>query len=497
MKAKLFLSFCVVAILATTGCETKKKMPNVLFIAVDDLRPELGSYGNKIAHTPYMDNLASEGVLFKNHFVQVPTCGASRYGLLTGMRPKTPKHLSNKAIEYEISDKAENSIPETFIHQLRRNGYYTVGIGKISHSADGLVYGYTEEPSDKRELPNSWDELVFDSGKWGTGWNSFFGYSNGENRQSLKKMVKPYEAGNVNDDGYVDGLTANLTISKLRELKKRSEPFFLGVGFFKPHLPFNAPKKYWDLYDRNEIPLSTNPTIPENINLKSLHDSGEFNQYKLTDESAGLSHTLSDAYSKKLRHSYLAAVSYIDAQIGKVLDELHSLGLDENTIVVVWGDHGWHLGDQRVWGKHTIFEKALKSVLIIKAPKLGLTHKVINSVVETVDIYPSLLQLCNVDLPYKTDGESFIDQIRNPNTQNNTVAYSYFRNGISLRTDSYRLTKYFRKEEPSIELYDHASDPDETRNIARSRPDIVQELMPLLDEGDTGLYATQGNQDSK
>ncbi len=227
MKAMLFLSFCVVAILATTGCETKKKMPNVLFIAVDDLRPELGSYGNKIAHTPYMDNLASEGLLFKNHFVQVPTCGASRYGLLTGMRPKTPKHLSNRAIEHEISGKAEDSIPETFIHHLRRNGYYTVGIGKISHSADGLVYGYTEEPSDKRELPYSWDELVFDSGKWGTGWNSFFGYSNGENRQSLKKMVKPYEAGNVSDDGYVDGLTANLTISKLRELKKRNGPFFL------------------------------------------------------------------------------------------------------------------------------------------------------------------------------------------------------------------------------------------------------------------------------
>lgn len=497
MKAKLVLSFCVVAILATTSCETKEKMPNVLFIAVDDLRPELGSYGNKIAHTPHMDNLASEGVLFKNHFVQVPTCGASRYALLTGMRPKTPKHLSNRAIEYEISGKAEDSIPETFIHQLRRNGYYTVGIGKISHSADGLVYGYTEEPSDKRELPNSWDELVFDSGKWGTGWNSFFGYSNGENRQSQKKMVKPYEAGDVDDDGYVDGLTANLTISKLRELKKRSEPFFLGVGFFKPHLPFNAPKKYWDLYDRNEIPLSPNPSIPENINLKSLHGSGEFNQYTLTDESAGLSHAVSDAYAKKLRHSYLAAVSYIDAQIGKVLDELHSLGLDENTIVVVWGDHGWHLGDQRVWGKHTIFEKALKSVLIVKAPKLGLTHKVLNSVVETVDIYPSIMQLCNIELPYKTDGESFIDQIRNPNAQNNNVAYSYFRNGISLRTDNYRLTKYFRKEEPSIELYDHASDPDETRNIAQSRPDIVQELMPLLDKGNTGLYAAQSNQGSK
>ena len=239
----IFIAFCNVL-----GCEKKESPPNVLFIAIDDLRPELGCYDNPIAQTPTLDNLASEGVIFKNHFVQVPTCGASRYSLLTGMRPSKPVHLSNKAIEVEISAKHENALPETFIHHLKRSGYYTVGIGKISHSADGLVYGYNENPSNKRELPHSWNELVFDSGKWGTGWNSFFGYSNGENRQSLEKVVKPYEAGNVDDEGYVDGLTTKLTITKLRELKKRKEPFFLGVGFFKPHLPFNAPKKYWDLY---------------------------------------------------------------------------------------------------------------------------------------------------------------------------------------------------------------------------------------------------------
>ncbi|MCP4977949.1 MAG: sulfatase-like hydrolase/transferase, partial [Maribacter sp.] len=205
---------------------------------------------------------------------------------------------------------------------------------------------------------------------------------------SLEKVVKPYEAGDVDDEGYVDGLTTNLAITKLRELKKREEPFFLGVGFFKPHLPFNAPKKYWDLYDRAEIPLSPNPSIPENINTQSLHGSGEFNQYKLTDEKASLSKAVSDDYAKKLRHAYLAGVSYIDAQVGKVLSELRSLGLDKNTIVVVWGDHGWHLGDQRVWGKHTLFENALKSALIIKTPEKNLNKKSINSIIETVDIYP-------------------------------------------------------------------------------------------------------------
>lgn len=483
--------FAFIALFLVFGCGGKEARPNVLFISVDDLRPELGCYGSPIALTPNLDNLAAEGAIFKNHFVQVPTCGASRYGLLTGMRPSKLGHLSNNAIEVEMSGKPERPSPETFIHQLKRSGYYTVGIGKIGHSADGLVYGYNETPSNNWELPHSWNELVFDSGKWGTGWNSFFGYSNGENRQSLKKMVKPYEAGDVEDEGYVDGLTANLTITKLRELKNSKEPFFLGVGFFKPHLPFNAPKKYWDLYNREAIPLSPNPTIPENINMQSLHGSGEFNQYALTDEKASLSNSISDEYAQKLKHAYLASVSYVDAQIGKVLDELQSLGMDKNTIVVVWGDHGWHLGDQRIWGKHTLFENALKSALIVKIPKIGSSQQIINGIVETVDIYPSILELCSVELPHKTDGESFVKLLNNTGFKKEDVAYSYFKNGISLRTDKYRLTQYFRKEEPTIELYDHEKDPNETKNIVGSKPDIVEELLPLLELGNTGLYSKE------
>jgi arylsulfatase A-like enzyme len=491
MKTPSIMVFAFIALYLAFGCGGEEARPNVLFISVDDLRPELGCYGSPIALTPNLDNLATEGVIFKNHFVQVPTCGASRYGLLTGMRPSKPIHLSNNAIEVEMSGKPERPSPETFIHQLKRSGYYTVGIGKISHSADGLVYGYNETPSNNRELPHSWNELVFDSGKWGTGWNSFFGYSNGENRQSLMKMVKPYEAGDVDDEGYVDGLTTNLAITKLRELKKRKEPFFLGVGFFKPHLPFNAPKKYWELYNRETIPLSPNPTIPENINVQSLHGSGEFNQYALTDEKAGLSISISDEYAQKLKHAYLASVSYVDAQIGKVLDELHSLGMDKNTIVVVWGDHGWHLGDQRVWGKHTLFENALKSALIMKIPNIGLGQQKVNGIVETVDIYPSILELCNVELPHKIDGESFVKLLNNTGSKKEDVAYSYFKNGISLRTDKYRLTQYFRKEEPTIELYDHENDPYETKNIVGSKPDIVEELLPLLELGNTGLYSKE------
>ncbi|WP_212748409.1 sulfatase [Maribacter algarum] len=482
------LYFLCVVLFGCENQEPKKIPPNILFIAIDDLRNELGVYGSQ-AKSPNLDVLANDGSLFTNHYVQVPTCGASRYALMTGLRPSKPEHLRNDAIEFEISNRKEGEIPESFIHHFRRNGYYTVGIGKITHSADGFLYGYEESVSEKRELPHSWDELLFNPGKWETGWNAFFAYANGKNRQSLKKQVKPYEAGEVDDEGYPDGLSTNLALSKLRELKNKKQPFFMGLGLFKPHLPFNAPKKYWDLYERDSIALSENPRIPENIDSKSLHESGEFNQYALGEEKASLSESVTDDYARKLRHGYLASISYIDTQVGKVLEELKRLGLEENTIVVVWGDHGWHLGDQRVWGKHTLFENALKSTLIVKSPHLKNQNKEIQTIVESVDIYPTLMEISGIPFNHKIDGESFA-QVLESASEGNEVAYSYFKNGISMRTEKYRLTKYFRDEEPVLELYDHDLDSNESNNIAAENSEIVADLMHLLEKGNTGLYSS-------
>ncbi|MFV0540128.1 MAG: sulfatase [Aestuariibaculum sp.] len=464
--------------------ETK---PNIVFIAVDDLRADLGCYGNTVVKSPNLDKLAATGILFENHFTNVPTCGASRHSLLTGMRPKAKAFLGNDITKHTLSKQPETDMPETFIHHLKRNGYYTVGIGKISHSADGYLYGYTEKPSSVRELPHSWNELLFDYGKWKTGWNAFFGYANGENRQSLNQQVKPYENAKVSDTGYVDGLTAQLAISKLKKLKKSSKPFFMGVGFFKPHLPFNSPEIYWDLYERDAMPLSPNPEIPVNINLKSLHNSNEFNQYKLTDEVPSLKQSVSPEYAKKLRHAYYACVSYIDQQIGLLIKEIENLNLNNNTIIVVWGDHGWHLGDQQMWGKHSLFENALKSTLIVKVPRKYQSQSV-KTIVETVDIYPTLLELCNIKQPHILDGESFVNILEGQVEQNKAVAYGYFNKGISLRTERYRLTKYFRKGTPTIELYDYKTDPHETKNIASNNQELVNRLLPLLEKGNTGLY---------
>lgn len=462
--------------------------PNVLFIAIDDLRTELACYGKPV-HSPNLDQIASEGFLFKNHFVNVPTCGASRYALLTGMLPKTKQHLRNGAMYQFMAEQAEKEEPESFVHELRRNNYYTVGIGKISHSVDGLVYEYREPPSTIKEMPHSWDEFLFNAGKWETGWNAFFAYADGTNRNDMEKQVKPYEAADVPDDGYPDGLTTQLALDQLQKLKDRKQPFFLGVGYFKPHLPFNAPKKYWDLYAENEMPISPEPDIPEGVHRASLHASGEFNQYALGEEKASLDSSMSVAYQQKLKHAYYASISYIDAQVGQLMEELGRLGLAENTIVVVWGDHGWHLGDQRVWGKHTLFERALKSTFMLKIPTLQAEARSVSEIVSTVDLYPTLMAACGIDTPPATDGDNLIPLLEGKTDAPwRNTAFSYFRNGISLRTPRYRFTKYFREAAPQLELYDHGADSLERINIAADHPDVLQALEPLWEKGNTGLY---------
>ena len=491
MNPSFRLFFLIVAVfliqIGRVQAQNVPKRPNILFIAVDDLRPELGAYGKSYTYTPNLDQFASESSVFQNHFVTVPTCGASRYSMLVGKLPKSKGDLSNMAAVTNISSRPENESPKTFVQDLRENGFYTVGIGKLSHHPDGYVYEYDEPKSDQLELPGTWDEMLFNSGKWGTGHNAFFGYADGTNRTGMNKQVKPYESAEVEDTGYPDGLTAELAIEKLSELKERKEPFFLGVGFFKPHLPFTAPKKYWDLYEESEIPLAPFAAIPEGSAAASLIVSGEFNQYALGEEKAGLDHSLSDEYARKVRHAYLAAVSYVDAQIGKVLDELEKQGLAENTIVVIWGDHGWHLGDDLVWGKHTLFDWALQSVLIIKTPDREANY--VDQVVSTVDIAPTLLDLAGVKPSEELDGESMVELMKNPKLKSwRNTAYSYFNQGNSVRTTDYRLTKYYRENGPEYELYDQIQDPNETKNIASEKLEFLEDLKKVLEKGNTGIF---------
>jgi len=303
----------------------------------------------------------------------------------------------------------------------------------------------------------------------------------------MKNQVKPYECADVDDEGYPDGLTANLALAKLKELAVRNQPFFLGIGFFKPHLPFNAPKKYWDLYDEASLPLTPVPGLPENVNKASLHNNGEFGQYKLGDEDATIDHPVSNAYARKLRHAYFACVSYIDAQIGKLIDEVDRLGLSDNTIVVVWGDHGWHLGDFRIWGKHTMFDWALRSTLIVKVPH-SKGRGDCRQVVSSVDLYPTLIELCHLKTDYILDGRSIVPLLNKPSQKWNGVAYSYWNRGVTIRNDRYRLTKYFNGEEPEIEFYDHLIDPFEKQNSSSQASKKIKQLMPLLEKANLEIY---------
>ena len=467
------------------SCRKRQAHPNILLICVDDLRPELGCYGKEYIQTPHLDRLARNSVVFSRHFIQAPTCGPSRYSLLTGLRPRTKAELNNTFMENNFYKRPEVETPESFVHHFRRNGYYTVGIGKISHTPDGRI----RKDNRTLELPHSWDERLCEKGPWGGGFDTFFAYASGESRASLEFQVPPFECADVPDKGYPDGLNAALAVRKLEELSKRSSPFLLAVGFYKPHLPFNAPKKYWDLYERSQIPLSPNPDVPENLSLNMLHDSREFfGNYQKGKEYGARGEKVSDAYALEIRHAYFAAVSYVDAQIGKVLDNLKDLGLARNTIVVVWGDHGWHLGDHTIWGKHSPFERSAHSPLIFKIPGKDNGGQQTDALTETIDIYPTLCSLAGIEPPPDLEGESLVDILDDPLSKGKEAVYCYQNNRISMRTDRYRLIAQYNEDKTwTFALFDHRNDPYETKNIADEQSEIVQQLLPQLNKGNTGI----------
>jgi arylsulfatase A-like enzyme len=444
---------------------------NLLFIAVDDLRPQLGCYGETWMKTPNIDRLAASGRAFKRHYVQVATCGASRHALLTGLRPAAAADYNNTPFKAHRKELAARPT-ESFVHLFKQNGYQTVAIGKISHYA----------PDTSSDLPRSWSEVIKLEGKWSGLMGAYV--------QPIGKDRPPFEAGNVDDESYPDGLVASEAIRTLDRLKGR--PFCLSLGFFKPHLPFNSPKKYWDLYDPDKLPSVPYPRLPEGIDPGiSLHPSFELvEQYRGMPKGA----LKTETYRRKLRHAYCAAVSYVDAQIGKVLDELDRLELSENTIVVLWGDHGWHLGDLGTWGKHTAYERALRSPLIVRLPGMSTPGQSSDALIETVDIYPTLAGLFDFSPPKGLGGDSFTELLHDAGAEGPTEALGYHRPwrnsvkpdpwGKTLRTDRYRFTVWTTErtggEVVQTELYDHQNDPEEANNIAKENPTLVKSLMTRI-----------------
>lgn len=455
-----------------------QQRPNVLFLCIDDLRPELHCYGRQHMVTPRLDQLAASGRLFRRHYVQLPTCGASRFSMLTGRYPHTRGAFDNGAFGVLKPGDDILTLPEAF----RAAGYVTVGLGKISHQPDGRVFGYNGSGAGREEMPDAWDYMSGPVGRWGTAWDSFFGYADGSSRtdrRAARQPAPPAEHADVNDTGYPDGLTTVMAIDRLRGLKRnKNKPFFMAVGFFKPHLPFNAPKKYWDLYDPAKIQLAPYAEAPQGLASKvPLSGSGEFFGYTHPKRAR------TDAdHHRDMRRSYYSAVSYIDTQVGKLLDELERLELAQNTIVIVWGDHGWHLGDQGIWGKHTVFERALQSAFIIRTPNMKAPGVATSALVGSVDIYPTLVDLCSLTAPERLDGESLLPLLDEPNAQGKPQTLGFWNKrghqGLSMRTDRYRYTEWTKGEGPAqvVELYDLQEDPEGTRNLAGARPKVVAVL---------------------
>lgn len=484
-KKKLILIIVGMALFISFGCkqadgQENRSKYNVLMIYVDDLRPELGCYGNPMIQSPHIDQLAASGFVFNNHYVQSAICGPSRSSLLTGKVSQQWDPWSNFRNEIYEPNRAI-AIP----HLFKKNGYKTIGIGKITHEPGGVM----DEAQSIAQIPFSWDKTYTAVGKWKTPWRAFFAYANGDAHNTAMRIGMetprlPYEIGEVDDEGYPDGLNALEAMAQLQKLKAGGIPFFLSLGFYKPHLPFNAPKKYWDMYQRDEIPMAQNNFVPHNLNNPySLNMSPEVTTHYPWPDGPGI---VTPESARVLKHGYYASVSYIDAQIGKVLDELERLDLSKSTIVVLWSDHGWHLGEHTMFGKMSNFEIATRSPLIIKVPGSKAKGKMLNQLTESIDIYPTLAELCSLKYPDDLDGESVANILQNPDLRGQEFARSfYYRNGAlgkTIRTERYRIVRWASEKDSTlaVELYDHQLDPNENNNIAAEQKAITASLLEKL-----------------
>jgi iduronate 2-sulfatase len=455
--------FVIIMFLAGASSLATAK-PNVLFIAVDDLRPQLGCYGFDSMHTPNIDRLASSGTVFRRAYCMVPTCGASRASLMTGLRP-TPKRFVNYMAR---ADKDAPGVLTLNTH-FKNNGYYTISNGKIFHYTADNAQGWSEPAW--RPKGQQWQDPE----------NQKL-HAQRSNKPGKRGRGPAYESFDMPDDDYRDAKTTKRSIQDLQRLAKKKQPFFLAVGYYKPHLPFVAPKKYWDLYKSDQIKLPKIYHRPKNAPDVAIHSFGELRAY------AGIPKRgpVSNETALKMIHGYYACVSFIDAQVGQLLSELDRLKLADNTIVILWGDHGWNLGEHTLWCKHCCFETSMHAPLIIKAPGIA-GGKTTDALTEFIDIYPSLSELAGLKAPAHLDGSSFLPLMKNPNLPWKSAAIGRYRTGDTIRTDRYRFTEYLDRSGKTVArmLYDHKIDPAEDENISENQAHQqgVQNLTKQLRAG--------------
>jgi len=444
---KTILASCILLAGCFTGFVQAENRPNILFIAIDDLRPELGCYGADHIKSPNIDELAEQGVLFKRAYCQGPVCGPSRSSLLSGVH--TLSYPGRAPWSTKGLAPGKITLPAVF----RQAGYHAISNGKIFHG--------------KEDGANSWSEPPF-TGTKGNGHGKTHDPDSANYVGGRGNRGPFFEAPDVPDNTYIDGETCEKTIKDLRRLAAMDKPFFLACGFIRPHLPFYAPKKYWDLYDREKLVLADNRDRPQNA-PKALNGSGEVLMY----HDRGIKYN-STEFHKVARHGYYACVSYADALVGKLLATLDELDLRDNTIVVLWGDHGWNLGEHNFWSKHNLLHTSKITPLIICAPGFKKNAKT-ESIVELLDIYPTLCELAGIQTPEHVEGKSMVTLLRDPEQDWKKPAYTKHGGGISVATSDYSYTEWGSKERM---LFDLKKDPDENINVAEdpNYKEVVKEL---------------------
>ena len=461
MNTKLICLFFFTCFLLS-GCQEEKqpKKPNVLFISIDDLRPSLGVYGDPIAISPHIDQIAAEGITFRESFCQAAVCAPSRASLMTGVRPDSTRvwHLGDKF--REINPQAV-TMPQHF----SEHGYHTVNIGKIFHNymPDSISW---DEPDLRPAQYLKPDWLKRDG-------ETFYiseevALSQAIKRDSLLKL-KPvryadgwntgpaWEAADVHDTLYYDGAQVEMAKRTLSRIAKSDEPFYMGFGFFRPHLPFAVPKRYWDMYDPDQMPLASNPNIPEeapSLTMNSMYELRHYDGFKHIGHPTS-DYRMSEDTVRTLRQGYYASVSYVDALIGDLLDHLKKIDIYDNTIIIIWGDHGWKLGDHNSWGKMTNYNIDLKVPIIIRTPDQKNRGLQTMSITELVDLFPTICDLADIDVPDYMEGTSLLPIFADSDVQLKNAAFSQFHRrpkvsadgkrymGYSINTDEYHYIEWY------------------------------------------------------
>jgi iduronate 2-sulfatase len=471
LRLLLALSLLTTSAIAAPSPE----QPNVLFIAIDDLRPELGCYGTEAIQTPHLDALAATSLVFDRAYCQQAVCNPSRASIMTGLRPDTTG-VHDLVTEFRDTIPDAVTLPEHF----KQHGYFAVGMGKIFHNPfpDPQSWSIPKQPKPKGARAYSPEVLAMMKQK-----RQEARAAGMTERQIGNRIRGPAtDIEDVPDNKRPDGALTELAVKHLRALKSKDQPFFLAVGYFQPHLPWTAPKKYWDLYDPAKIPPAPNPFLPKDAPAVAFGDRSFGGMYELMDciDLKGAPNpfegSLTEAQSRRLKHGYYASVSFIDSQVGILLAELDRLGLADDTIVVLWSDHGWKLGEHNGWCKQTNYEIDARVPLMLRAPGQSKGHRT-QALVALIDVYPTLCDLAGLPIPKQLEGKSMTPLLTNPDATIRTTALSQFPRrhggkqfmGYTIRTATHRYVEWRARDTGKItaqELYDHRTDPHENTNLA-------------------------------